>query len=1228
MLRIVAILLVVLMTFQIAPVKASEGEFFQGGVWVSDEFTSRYWTVNFYAWEEEVLALYVRDGAAIGELPEAPLQKNMIFTGWFADGEEITEHTKILSDMEITALYLSVEEVTMLDSDDLTNESLYLDPVTDSDFAEDHAEYLDPVTHEIGEPLALFQAEKVQVSVLYGSIPDEVNFRQYTQEETDDLVSRYGLSGSRAGSSSTASGYTAFDVSMLQAEGGTYVEDGLYSVSVELDFNVMDLVPAGAQIDHVNYTLHHIHEDSVEELEVTVEDRIVTFTTERFSPFVLQYTVDFHFEIDGKVYQFSLPGGGFISLRHLIEVLGISNPMDPAEDSGDARDENEDNKDHEDHAEVAQDSSAAYDAAISLNRIAVSESTKQFVANVADLTFSSPELVWTGKVDTDSTVGSLKETNGLECRYSAELTEEQIAEINAQTVEAGDWILISLVPFKTEETLTVNMLNGDSFVIQVTDAQIVRDYISASGEKYRITVEYDDDVGIPEGADLIVEEILQREESDGGAAEYDIYLEKTREALGLTSGTFAYARFFDITIVDETGGKVEINAPVNVRVELADKEEAEDSTRVVHFADGSENGDVLSFTAETSEYGQVVTFEADGFSVYAIVEAPEPVNFDPYDLNSVDEITEGKAYLLSYGSPKKYFTSAINNNSCLIENTDSYSAAEWYFEIISGTENTYYIYTMVDGVKKYIHQKSDNNNIELADAGTPITLSEAGSDTPYRFLLKHSSQNRWLQHSNGGGGIRFYTEKSDKTNSRIYITDAASMTPADDPYGLDGKSFGIAYHDESVTAAALTAEARSNQQRLVGTDLLIRPDVLENEGYLLVSEGSDITEWTFECVQQDQYYLTATVDGTKKYLTFNGSNIYLSDTPDLQKSVITARPGTGENAGKWHFVVGNYALNLPGKSSDGFNAVTGNGATTWLNLVEKSFLNEEDFTLYSAQKVSVSDTVNVYNGQQVVIYTRIWNETAKKYEFYAVDHDGSLIRVYESGDQISWVGSQVNSALWEFTEYYNADGTPNYYYELQNMAYPNTYLVPQSSGIVSGTPIGINLEGRRNGENYTTILSWDDAAYGYSGLRVETTENGRKRIMTCPKDEADDFYFAVITPQVQEADPLTTVETVDNSKYGISIKMVDFNNRIVNKRDSVQNSFFGGHEYNPSTQDSGLLSSNLVNGYPTTTASTGNEGHSLSELFTGMTAANHLFIQSVYNESGYSNMTVHRTLRI
>ena len=825
-----------------------------------------------------------------------------------------------------------------------------------------------------------------------------------------------------------------------------------------------------------------------------------------------------------------------------------------------------------------------------------------------------------------------------------ELADELTEEVKA--IHFGDEVEVLDAARVDAESLSdaVEFTASGFSVYGIVGTVIEKNVLASDGRNYMVKVSYSADSGIPEGAELTVEEIL------GVSEEYAEYVSKTENALGMEEGSAGYIRLFDIKIVDQDNHSVKYQpkegTTVDVRIELTDAEDG-NTLNVVHFADDQAEGDVVDASTESGADGSAVEFEAESFSVYSIVEGKEPfVQGDVTTVQSLSELSDCYGdpdgfYLYTVGV-KKYIMNSVKDNSVYPETSNILEAGKWYFENAGG-DNSYYIYTFdSSGSRKYMKNIATNNglNMNLSDSPeTSFTVSEVNNEAGvFRFYV--TDTNKLLQHSNGGNGMRLHTDVNN--NGKITITYASSVGIPDDYYELGGKTFGIAYHNDSAAAAAVTAENKvvANKNRLAGLDMLMRSDVLGNDGILLVAQDSDIQEWTFESVNEDKYYITTTVDGSKKYLTIDGSNVTLEDTPHDVNSLIKATPGTGANSGKWHFSVNGYSLNFAGSSANGFNAANNSNSSTWLNLVEKSSLTEEDFVSYSARKISASDEIlsaaeKDENGEiredeegnvvyktekeKVIIYTRVWNDTAKKYEFYAIDHDGSLLRVYDSGDLINWVGNQVNSALWEFTEYTNADGTPNYFYELQNSAYPNTYLVPQSGGIISSQPVGVNMEGRKNGFDYTTILSWDDEAYGYSGLKVVTDENGAKRVVTCPKDEADDFYFAVITPQVQEADPLTTVQTVDNTEYGINIRMIDFNNAQSAKkdRDLVQDAFFGSHAYNQTVQDSGLLSSSLVNGYPLTTASTGQAGRSLSELFNDMTRANHLFIQSVYNESGY-----------
>ena len=216
----------------------------------------------------------------------------------------------------------------------------------------------------------------------------------------------------------------------------------------------------------------------------------------------------------------------------------------------------------------------------------------------------------------------------------------------------------------------------------------------------------DDKTGIPDGAYLEVQEITQDSgiTDSGEITTYDEYIDNTLDTLGLDAGLISYVRVFDISIVKD-GEKIQPaeGGTVSVRIELADS--SNDSLNVVHFPDDSEEGEPVQSSTESGENGTVVELEADSFSVYSIVAAPEPVYFDPYKISSISAIEENTVYMLSYGSPEKFFTSTMNTKGCLIEKSNLSAAAEWYFEKADAGENAFYIYTLIDGEKKYIHQK-------------------------------------------------------------------------------------------------------------------------------------------------------------------------------------------------------------------------------------------------------------------------------------------------------------------------------------------------------------------------------------------------------------------------------------------------------------------------------------------------------------------------------------------
>ena len=379
-----------------------------------------------------------------------------------------------------------------------------------------------------------------------------------------------------------------------------------------------------------------------------------------------------------------------------------------------------------------------------------------------------------------------------------------------------------------------------------------------------------------------------------------------------------------------------------------------------------------------------------------------------------------------------------------------------------------------------------------------------------------------------------------------------------------------------------------------------------NGAKLYVPDNSEISFWTFHHISGDRYYLTAVVDGSTKYLQITGSGVNMVSEPD-ENCRIQVVPGTGSHAGQIYLRQGTNTLAYSGNIEQGFK-VGGTAGLEWLNLVEESELDNTYFMTYSAQKVSVSDE-SVTNGSRVIVYTRVWNDTTKKYEFYAVDHDGSLVRCYESGDSIEWVGGRLNSMLWNFVEHYWEGTTdPNGYYELYNQ-YSEKYIAPQKSSdqVLADAPIGINMSGRQNGKYYSPIVAWDDGYYAYAGLKVEGG-----RVVSCPISEADDFYFAIVEDMPVD-DELHTVPTVDHKQYGITMKMVNFPGNNDSARQAMSNFLGSDNGYKKGNTEPALLNTGLgEDGYPVTKA-----GNSFSDWFAGADEVNHLFIGSTYSGTGY-----------
>ena len=613
------------------------------------------------------------------------------------------------------------------------------------------------------------------------------------------------------------------------------------------------------------------------------------------------------------------------------------------------------------------------------------------------------------------------------------------------------------------------------------------------------------------------------------------------------------------------------------------------------------------FVDMTTPQDGVVSFCAYHFSAYAIVQGPLPVDAGWIKL-SASQIAEHGAEGLYIGHPLGFYAmnepyTVSGGRTGILKTTPAHTsspaadAAEYYFTPAGNGENQFIISCASSaGHHQYLKQSGNSMMfVESESDATVFTIDDfPGEENTVRII--GSDGFCWnMQGGKNGRGFAAYNNLTD-TNARVQLW-CFYGTQAD--HQLDGKTYGLMCWTGGMTGHTLQA-APAGEDALGSLSVFVMEEEGNRENRIFVPKNEDATMWTFEWVSNDFYYVTTEVDGVTYYLNVTEQGVYIQ----TEAAYLRALFGHDGNLGKICLQSGLTALTYSGVEATGFVPGTSVGSGAWLNLVETTEMLDDYVMIYSADKISVSDMENITNGSRLIVYTRIWNEAEKKYEFFIVDHDGSLRRCYEEGDVITWIGPLANTALWNLVEYYYDDGTPNYYYELYNQ-YSEKFICPSFDGtFLSDDVIGLTLSGRKNGDYYSSIIAWDDDYYAYAGLKAE---NGQ--IAVCPFSQASDFYFAVLNDVLID-DTLSVAPAIDHTRFGVHMYLVDFGNSPDRQNDLLDDVYESSHDL--WQQTSGLLSTDLdENGWPM--AANG----SLSELFADADEVNGLFLTSIYDVSGY-----------
>ena len=682
-------------------------------------------------------------------------------------------------------------------------------------------------------------------------------------------------------------------------------------------------------------------------------------------------------------------------------------------------------------------------------------------------------------------------------------------------------------------------------------------------------------------------------------------------------------QLYDISLMNNNK-EIEPDGTVSVKIEYSKSQDINiDELNVIHFSD-NENAEIVEDINIVKQVEEL-QFETNSFSVYAIVEGVYVEDPDDRNIHELGEIDGQDLYIYgilnnTYYAKDGFIT--VRNTRCLTRSTNDESTGVLYhFTKVPNTENQYYIQHST--TNQYLCMDASGNMSFNANSGTEFTIEyfNEGVEEVFYIYRYGNNNNKYCINMKGGdattGGFGGSTYKDNGSRILLLKPLEGESEIEEDPYGLNNKTYGLILNketngNEGALSAALMSEVK--YARFTAQQLLVKPDPLDDTQEVFIYIGGDVSFWTFHYDSGMNYYISTEIEGQTKYICLNGPDVSLVN--EVNENCLFKIESDEDIPGKYRFVSNRYALSLRGGSiSNGFGGLADSveyNSNQWFNLVEPSRFTDDTFTTrYCAHKISVSDE-NVTNGTQVIVYTRVWNADKEKYEFWAIDHNGSLVPCYNVGSEIWWQSGPINTMIWEFTEYYYEGTTdPNYYYELQNV-YSEKYLAPQihSGGqLLSDHTIGININGRRYGDYYSKILAWDDPNYDYAGFVVE---DGQLKVV--PMSQAGEFYFAV--PELN-MDSLTTIDTVDNNAHGISMTMTKYTGTIYG--------YNGSSSKNRNRQQTEVLGSDteafehLVttdlksNGYPDALIT----GQSLSALFANGQEVNHLFSLEKYNESGY-----------
>ncbi|MBP3469121.1 MAG: hypothetical protein J6K26_06350, partial [Lachnospiraceae bacterium] len=362
-----------------------------------------------------------------------------------------------------------------------------------------------------------------------------------------------------------------------------------------------------------------------------------------------------------------------------------------------------------------------------------------------------------------------------------EVSGQAVSGDVAAALETNEWPETFLEKYQIKNIEAIKTEEGSYFVKVEYRTRVLK----KETEEYDVTVTCDADAGVPEDAELSVNEISKEEEG------YEKYLKETYQMLQANEYASS-AKMLDISILAEDGTEIEPEKEVNVEIVYHDSlsVQEDEGIKIIHLTDAPE---VIEPEVKINENGDVeqLSFQTDSFSVYSILSSGKTEDLDGEAYAAVllkSGKSSGAALSQTAMDSSKLSSTVVTVNNGKIFCSGTVSV--WHFE--AADDGGYYIYAMDGDEKQYLTITSSKVTTSTTKSSIIVQKGTGSYAGMVRFYSSSAGKalNLWGGSDTGGFGPWNGTNDPNEWFT-LYNVDEIEATPLTPVNTIDHNAAGV-----------------------------------------------------------------------------------------------------------------------------------------------------------------------------------------------------------------------------------------------------------------------------------------------------------------------------------------------------------------------------------------------------------------------------------------------------